>query len=116
MMYRILQSTRILSSSIVIRFSSTNKIPIRNQPNIDEDDDDDENVRSKKIVSSKDYIFADSKSSRFKEKNKRKQSQWLKELQQRQITPKTPLTPFLKQEKSKSEKVIEEKSEEKVVR
>lgn len=105
MMYRILHTTRILSSSIAIRFSSTNKIPIRNQPTIDDDDDDDETIRSKKLTAPKDFIFADSKSSRFKEKNKRKQNQWLKELQQRQITPKTPLTPLLKEEKPE-EKVV----------
>ena len=106
MMYRILHTTRLFSSSVALRFSSTNKIPIRNLPNIDEDDDDDDNTPSKKLMSSKDYIFADSKSSRFKEKNKRKQSQWLKELQHRQITPKTPLTSFIKEKKPISEKVI----------
>lgn len=92
-MYRILNITRLLPSSIVIRLNSTNKIPIRNLPNIENDDDDDNDI-SKKMMSSKDYIYADSKSSRFKEKNKRKQKQWLKELEQRQIIPKTSLSSF----------------------
>lgn len=116
MMYRILQTTRLFSSSIAVRFSSTNKIPIRNLPNIDDEDDEDDNNPSKKLMSPKDYIFADSKSSRFKEKNKRKQNQWLKELQQRQITPKTPLTPFLQEKKTESVKINEQKSDEKVIR
>jgi hypothetical protein len=102
MIYRILHTTRLIPSSIVVRLSSTNKIPIRNIPNIDDDDDDD-NI-SKKVMSSKDYIFADSKSSQFKEKNKRKQKQWLKELEQQQVIPKTPLSSFIKEQKPTSEK------------
>ncbi|CAF1482756.1 unnamed protein product [Adineta steineri] len=97
-MYRILHTARLLPSSIVIRLNSTNKLPIQNLANIDNDDEDDD-VSSKKITSQKDYIFADSKSSRFKEKNKRKHKQWVKELEQRQIVPKTPLSSFVKENK-----------------
>jgi hypothetical protein len=114
-MYRILHTARLLPSSIVVRLSSTNKIPIRNIPNIDDDDDDDDNI-SKKAMSSKDYILADSKSSRFKEKNKRKQNQWLKELERQQVTPKTPLSSFIKEPKTASEKSTEQKSENKFIR
>jgi hypothetical protein len=85
--------------------NSTHKIPIRNLPNIEDDEDDDVDS-SKKRMSPKDYIFADSKSSRFKEKNKRKQNQWLKELEQRHIVPKTPLSSFIKENKTTSEKLI----------
>ena len=91
MMYRLLRITRLSPSSIIFRLSSTNKIPIKNVLNIgdDDDDDDDDNEQiSKKIMSPEDYIFADSKSARFKEKNKRKQKRWLKELERRQIVPK----------------------------
>jgi hypothetical protein len=114
-MYRILHTARLLPSSIVIRFNSTNKIPIRNLPNIEDDDDDDDDS-SKKIMSPKDYIFADSKSSRFKEKNKRKQKQWLKELEQRQIVPKTPLSSFIKENKTISGKLKEKNLENKIIR
>ncbi len=104
-MYRILHTVRLFPSSIIIRLNSTHKIPIRNLPNIEDDEDDDVDS-SKKRMSPKDYIFADSKSSRFKEKNKRKQNQWLKELEQRHIVPKTPLSPFIKENKTTSEKLI----------
>jgi hypothetical protein len=104
-MYRILRTVRLLPSSIIIRLNSTYKIPIRNLPNIEDDEDDDVDS-SKKRMSPKDYIFADSKSSRFKEKNKRKQNQWLKELEQRHIVPKTPLSSFIKENKTTSEKLI----------
>jgi hypothetical protein len=111
-MYRILHTARLLPSSIVIRFNSINKIPIRNVLNIDDDDDDD---NSKKLTSPKDYIFADSKSSRFKEKNKRKQKQWSKELEQRQIIPKTPLSSFTKETKTTPEKLNEQSSENQII-
>ncbi len=113
-MYRILHTARLLPSSILIRLSSTNKIPIRNLPNIEDDDDDEDS--SKKFMSSKDYIFADSKSSRYKEKNKRKQKQWLKELEQRQIVPKTPLSSFTKENKTISEKLKESNLDDKIIR
>jgi len=97
--------------------NSINKIPIRNLPNIENDDDnDDDDDRSKKMMSSKDYIFADSKSSQFKEKNKRKQKQWSKELEQRQIIPKTPLSSFIKETKTTSEKLKEPDLENKLIR
>ncbi|CAF1021917.1 unnamed protein product [Rotaria sordida] len=114
-MYRILHTARLLPSSIIIRLNSTNKIPIRNLPTIDDEDDDDDD-RSKKILSSKDYIFADSKSSRFKEKNARKQKQWFKELEQRKIIPKTPLSSFSKETKTTSEKIQEQNSNNKIIR
>ncbi len=114
MMYRLLHTARLLPSSIVIRLNSTNKIPIRNLPNI-EDDDDDEDI-SKKMKSPKDYIFADSKSSRFKEKNPRKQKQWTKELEQRQVVPKTPVSSFIQENKTISGKVKEQNLENKVIR
>jgi hypothetical protein len=114
-MYRLLHTARLFPSSIVIRFSSINKIPIRNLPNIEDEDDDDDS--SKKMMSPKDYIFADSKSSRFKEKNKRKQKQWSKELEQRQIVPKTPLSSFIKENKTiTSEKLNEQNSENNIIR
>ena len=96
-MFRLLQKARLFPSSIVIRLNSTQKIPVRNLPTI-EDDDDEDDASTKKFATTKDYIFADSKSARFKEKNKRKQKQWLKELEQRQIRPNTPLSSFVKQE------------------
>lgn len=114
-MYRILQATRLLPSSILIRLNSTNKIPVRNLQNNDEDDDDDID-NSKKLMSPKDYIFADSKSSRFKEKNNRKQKLWLKELAQRKIVPNTPLSTFLENPKTRSENVKENVKENKVIR
>ena len=116
MMYRILHTTRLLPSSIFVRLSSTNKIPIRNIQNIDDDNDDDDDNVPKKVMSPKDYIFADSKSSQYKEKNKRKQKQWLKELEQRQVTPKTPLSSFIKEQKPTSKKSEEPKSENKPIR
>lgn len=105
-MFRLLQKARLFPSSIVIRLNSTQKIPVRNLPTIEDDDDDDEST--KKFATAKDYIFADSKSARFKEKNKRKQKQWLKELEQRQIRPNTPLSSFVKQEETK-ERMPEDK-------
>lgn len=100
MLFRVLSTARFLPSSIVIRCSSINKIPIQNQPQIDNEEDDDE-ADLKKRMSAKDYIFADSKSSRFKEKNKRKHKQWLKELEHRQILPQTPLSPFIEENQPK---------------
>ncbi|CAF1118895.1 unnamed protein product [Adineta ricciae] len=99
MMFRLLQKARLFPSSIIIRLNSTQKIPVRNLPTIEDDDDDDESA--KQFTTAKDYIFADSKSARFKEKNKRKQKQWLKELEQQQIRPNTPLSSFVKQEEKK---------------
>jgi hypothetical protein len=113
-MYRILQTARLLPSSFVIRLNSTSKIPVRNLLSIEDDDDDDDNL--KKIKSPKDHIFADSKSSKFKEKNKRKQKQWIKELEHRHIVPQTPLSPFTKENKPTSEKFNEQKSDNKIIR
>ncbi|CAF4779538.1 unnamed protein product, partial [Rotaria sp. Silwood2] len=112
-----MHTARLLPSSIVIRLNSTNKIPIRNLPNInDEEEEDDDDDRSKKVLSSKDYIFADSKSSRFKEKNPRKQKQWLKELEQRKIIPKTPLSSFIKETQTTPEKIKQQDSDNKIIR
>ena len=99
MMFCLLRKARLFPSSVVIRLNSTQKIPVRNLPAIEDDDDDDESA--KKFTTSKDYIFADSKSARFKEKNKRKQKHWLKELEQRQIRPNTPLSSFVEHEEKK---------------
>ena len=89
-MHRILQTIRLFPTSFVVRLNSTSKVPIRNQPTIDDDDDDERSLR-RKAMSAEDYIFADSKSARFKEKNQRKQKQWMKKIEQRQITPLSPL-------------------------
>lgn len=108
MLHRIFSTTRFFPSTIIIRLSSTNKIPVENLQQIDNDDDDDED-KFKKRMTTKDYIFADSKSSQFKEKNKRKQKQWVKQLEQRKILPKTPLSPFIKESKQ-TEEIQENKS------
>ena len=98
MLHRIFSTTRFFPSTIIVRLSSTNKIPVENLQQIDNDDDDDED-KFKKRMTTKDYIFADSKSSQFKEKNKRKQK----------ILPKTPLSPFIKESKQ-TEEIQENKS------
>lgn len=98
MMYRILGNIRVLLPSTLVRLSSTTQIPIQNQPPIEHEDDEEDVVTPKKITTVNDYIFADSKSARFKEKNKRKQKKWMKELEQRQISQQTPLSSFMKKE------------------
>lgn len=77
-------------------------------PNIDgeEDNDDDDILRQKRNSSPRDLIFADSKSSRFKEKNVRKQKKWSNELEQHKIVPKTPLSKFAEEAQTKSENKI----------
>ena len=104
-MLRLLLSARLLSKSVPVRFSSIKQIPIQNQTTVelDDDDDDDDAASMKKVMSPNDYIFADSKSARFKEKNKRKQKQWTKALEQRHILPQTPLSSFTPEDKARIE-------------
>ena len=97
-MYRILTSIRVFRPSTLVRLSSTTPIPIQNQPAIGHDDEEDDVVTPKKMTATEDYIFADSKSARFKEKNKRKQKKWMKELEQHNRAQHTPLSSFMKKE------------------
>ncbi|CAF3360101.1 unnamed protein product [Rotaria socialis] len=109
-MYRLLNTVRLLPSSIIVRLNSTYKIPVQNITNIDDENDEDDNLSLNKTRPPKDLIFADSKSSRFKEKNPRKQKQWLKELEQKHIVPKTPLSSFAKETNTKAEnKIIQDR-------
>ena len=103
-MLRLLLTARLLSKSVPVRFSSIKQIPIQNQTTLELDGDDDDDATSmKKVMSPNDYIFADSKSARFKEKNKRKQKQWTKALEQRHILPQTPLSSFAPEGKARIE-------------
>ena len=115
-MLRLLLTARLLSKSVPVRFSSIKQIPIQNQTTVELDDDDDDAASMKKVMSPNDYIFADSKSARFKEKNKRKQKQWTKALEQRRILPQTPLSSFTPESNARVEKPEEPALKNKIVR
>lgn len=92
-MYRILNHVRSTSFLVSRRLNSMNQSStVEQQWNVDDQDHDDDSQIMNRIKSPTEYVFADSKSAKFREKNKRKQKKWTKDLEQRQIFVKTPIS------------------------